>query len=129
MRAAENVLYRLATVTGIDAKAVATTELYEVPAGKSFVPAFVIIRCTTFANGGKGVQAVASFGGNPATYDDYINSVTYTVTAVDLAQLDRPADGTEYPVYAAGTSFRISVEVASDATMEVWAVDLFGYLV
>lgn len=124
----ENAITRLATVTGIDAKSVATTELYSVPTGKSMIIDHVVIRVTSFTVGSKSVQAVASFGGNAATYDDYLNSVTYTVTAAAKAIIDSVLDA-EIPVYAAGTSFRISIETGSDATTETWAVDVFGYLV
>jgi hypothetical protein len=119
---------KLATVTGIDAKAVATTELYEVPAGYALVVDHVVIRVTAFTVGSKGVQAIASFGGNSATYDDFLNSVTYTVAAASKAIIDGQED-TAIPIYAAGASFRISVETGSDATAETWAVDVFGYLV
>ena len=120
---------KVATVTGIDAKTIATTELYVVPAGKTFIPMLVVIRVTAFTAGGKAVQAVASFGGNSATYDDFLNTVTYTVAAVDFFQMDRGALATALAVQAAGDSFRISIETGSDATTETWAVDVFGYLV
>lgn len=125
----ENAMTLVSTTTGIDAKVVATTELFVVPAGTTFIPMMVVIRVTSFTAGAKGVQVIASFGGNAATYDDYLNSVTYTVAAVDYFQVDRIADATEVPVQAAADSFRIAIETGSDATTEVWAVDLFGYLV
>ena len=119
----------VSTTTGIDATVVAQTELFVVPAGKTFIPLQVVIRVTSFTAGGKGTQVVASFGGNAATYDDYLNSVTYTVANGSYFQVDSINDATEVPVQAAGDSFRIAIETASDATTEVWAVDLFGYLV
>lgn len=125
----EAALSKVKTTTGIDAKTVATTELYSVPAGKSFIPVFWIIRVTAFTVGAKAVQAVVSGGGNAATYDDWLNSVTYTVANQDFFQTDRPADGTEVAIQAAGDSFRISIETGSDATTETWAVDVIGYLV
>ena len=90
---------------------------------------FVVIRITAFTAGGKATQAVASFGGNSATYDDFINSVTYTVANNDYFQTDGPTDSSEATTQAAGDSFRVSIETASDATTETWAIDLFGYLV
>lgn len=118
----------ISTTTGIDAKTVATTELYSVPAGKTFIPVLVVIRVTSFTVGSKAVQAVASFGGNSATYDDFLDTVTYTVAAADVFLFDQPAEATALSVQAAGDSFRISIETGSDATAETWAVDLFGYL-
>ena len=119
---------KLATVTGIDAKSVAITTLYTVPVGKSLVVDHVVIRVTAFTVGAKAVQAIASFGGNSATWDDYLNSVTYTVAAVDKFIRDS-VDDSALPIYAAGATFKISIETGSDATTETWAVDLFGYLI
>ncbi len=123
-----NAITLLATVAAVDAKTVAITELYVAPSGKALVVTDVVIRVTSFTAGSKTVQAVASFGANSATYDDYLNSVTYTVAADDRAIRDTVLDSA-YPVYAAGSSFRISIETGSNATTEVWAVDVFGYLV
>ena len=124
----ENAETKLATVTGIDAKAVATTTLYTVPSGKTFIPTSVVIRVTAFTVGAKGVQAIASFGGNSATYDDFLNSVTYTVAAVDTFIRDVLTDSA-VAVQAAGDVFKISIETGSDATTETWSIDVFGYLV
>lgn len=124
----ENAITRVSTTTGINAKTVATTSLYTVPTGKTFIPMFVVIRVTAFTSGGKGTQAVASFGGNSATFDDFLNTVTYTVANGSFYQIDRPADATEVTYQAAADVFTISVETGSDATTETWAVDVFGYL-
>jgi hypothetical protein len=124
----ENAVTRLATVTGINAKTVATTELYVVPTGKSLIVSHIVIRCTAFTSGGKSVQAIAAFGGNSATYDDYLNSITYTVAAASVSITDSLLDAA-VPIYAAATSFRVSIETGSNATTETWAVDVFGYLV
>lgn len=124
----EKGLSLIARVSGIDAKTVATTELFVVPVGKYLIPMFVVIRVTSFTVGSKSVQAVASFGGNSATYDDFLNSVTYTVANVDYFQKDTIADASEVPVQAAGTSFRISIETGSNATTEEWEVSVYGFL-
>lgn len=128
-RAAETILYKVATVTGIDATAVATTLLYTVPVGYEFIPLRIVIRVTAFTVGSKSVQAIASFGGNSATYDDWLNSITYTVATVDTFQHDAPAEAAELPVQAAGDAFTLSIETGSDADVETWAIDVFGYLV
>lgn len=125
--AREYAIMKLYTVTGINAKTVATTEIFPVPAGKTMIVDHVVIRCTSFTAGSKGVQAIASFGGNSATYDNYLNSVTYTIAAANVFIRDSVED-TATVTYAAGTSFRLSIETGSDATTETWAVDLFGYL-
>jgi len=123
----ENSVCLLATVTGIDAKVVAATTLYTVPTGKTFIPDHIVIRVTAFTVGAKGVQAIASFGGNSATYDDYLNSITYTVAAANVFIRDSVED-TAVVTQAAADIFKISIETGSDATTETWAVDVFGYL-
>lgn len=123
----ENADTKLATVTGIDAKTVAQTTLFTVPTGKSMIVTHVVIRVTAFTVGSKTVQTVASFGGNSATYDDYIDSATYTVAAVDKVTID--SNWAAAPVYAAATVFKLAVETGSNATTETWAVDVLGYLV
>lgn len=123
-----NAITRLATVENIDAKVVAITTLYTVPAARALVVTGVVIRVTSFTAGAKAQQVEGSFGGNAATYDDYLNTVTYTVAADEVAIRDTVLDAA-YPVYAAAGTFRISIETGSDATTEIWAVDVFGYLV
>jgi len=125
----ENAFTLVSTTTGIDATVVASTELFVVPAGTTFIPMMVVIRVTSYTDGGKAVQVIANFGGNAANYNDYLSGVTYTVANNSYFQVDRIADATEVTVQAAGDSFRINITTASDATTEVWAVDLFGYLV
>ena len=124
----EYALTKLATVTGIDAKVVAATTLYTVPAGKTMIPDHIVIRVTAFTVGSKGVQAIASFGGNSATYDDFLNTVTYTVAAADVFIRDSVED-TAVVTQSAADVFKISIETGSDATTETWAIDLYGYLV
>jgi hypothetical protein len=124
----EDAITKLATITGIDAKVVAVTSLYTVPAGKTFIPDHIVIRVTAFTAGGKAQQAIASFGGNGATYDDYLNTITYTVAAQDVFIRDSVNDSA-LVTQAAGDVFSLSIETGSDATTETWAVDVFGYLV
>lgn len=118
----------LATVTGIDATSTGSTVLYTVPPGKSLVVTRVVVRCTSFTAGSKAQEAVASFGANSATYDDYLNTVTYTVDAANKAIHASVLDSA-VPVYGAGDEFRVIIETGSDADVETWAVDVFGYLV
>ena len=128
----ENAFTLLSTTTGIDATATGSTELYEVPAGKTMIPTMIVIRCTAFTVGSKAIDAVASFGGNSATYDDFLNSKTYDVDAVEFIATTFPMPTLTYTgqvTQDAGDSFRVIIETASDADTETWAVDLFGYLV
>ena len=124
----ENSITRMSTVTGIDATTIAVTSLYTVPTGKTFIPDHIVIRVTAFTSGGKSVQAIASFGGNSATFDDFLNTITYTVAAADVWIRDS-VDNSALVTQAAGDVFSMSIETGSDATLETWAVDVFGYLV
>lgn len=124
----ENAITRLATVTNIDVTSVAIVTLYTVPAGKSLVMDHVVVRVTSFTDGGKMTNVTASFGCNAPTYDDYLMSITFTIDTDDTF-IRYGVDNQQLPVYAAGSVFRISIETASDATVEIWAVDVFGYLV
>lgn len=125
----ENSICKLATVTAINAKTVAVTTLYAVPEGKTFIPILVVVRVTSFTVGSKSVQAIASFGGNSATYDDFIDSQEFRVATNNFFQIGRPADIIERTIQAEGDVFKISIETGSDATTETWAVDIFGYLI
>ena len=129
----EHAISLMSITTGIDATVEDNTELYVALAGKAFIPMFVVIRVTalTAAVGEDELRtwAIASFGGNSATYDDFLDGVTVRVDVVDEFLVLRPADLTRLAVQAAGGSFRISIDEASDATVEMWAVDVFGYLV
>jgi len=115
-------------LTGVDATAVAISDILVVEPGKQLIVTKVVIHLESFTDGGKAQQAIASFGGNAATYDDYLNTVTYTFTTEDYAIIDSVRDS-EYPVYAAGTSFRVSIETGSDATTEDWDIYVFGFYI
>lgn len=123
----EYAVTKLATVTGINAKTVAVNTLYTVPATKTFIPDHIVIRVTAFTSGGKSTQATASFGGNSATYDDFLNTIEYTVAAADVWIRDG-VDNSALVTQAAGDVFSISIETGSNATTETWAIDVFGYL-
>jgi hypothetical protein len=119
----------ISTTKGINAKNTGSTQLFKVPANKTFIPLFLVIRVVNFTAGSKSIQTVASFGGNSATYDDFLNSVTYTVVENNVCLFDKPDDATAVSVQAANDSFRIIIETASNATTEEWEIDLFGYLI
>jgi len=119
----------ISTTKDIDATTTGSTELLKIPSDKDFIPLYIVIRTTSFTSGSKSTQAVASFGGNSATYDDFLNSITYTIANGEYFLIDKPADATELPVQASNSSFRVNIETASDATTETWSVDLFGYYV
>lgn len=118
---------RLATVTGIDAKTIATTSLYTVPTGKTFIPTKVVIRVTAFTVGAKAVQAAFTLGGNGA-FDDFKASSNPTISALGQVAI-MTAENAAFAQQDAGDVFSIDIATASDATTETWAVDVFGYLI
>jgi hypothetical protein len=119
----------ISTTKNINAKAAGSTELLKVPATKLFIPLFIVIRVVNFVAGSKSTQVVASFGGNSSTFDDFLNSVTYTISSNNQFLIDKPDDASQLPIQSSDTSFRLIIETASNATTEEWEVDLFGYYV
>jgi hypothetical protein len=119
---------KLATITGVNACLTGQTLVYTVPSAKVMIVRHVIVRVTAFTMGSKTQHAIVSFGANGLSYNDYIFSGTYTIIAAARAICDFPLDPSS-PVYAAGSNFKIAIETASNATIETWAVDLFGYLI
>ena len=124
----EYAFCKVATLSGIDATLTGSTELYKIPDGKSFIPLGIVIRVTSFTSGGKTIQAIASFAGNASDYNDHIDSHTFTISLQNYFLTDGLADE-ETIIQVENTSYRISIETASDATTEVWAIDIFGYLI
>jgi type IV secretory pathway VirB2 component (pilin) len=116
----------LSSIAGINAKTVALTTLYTVPAGKSLVPAAFQFRVTALT-GAKTIQASLQVGGNSATYNDLVGSITPTIAV--SGTYTRIQSLTQGPVYGAGSVIKLNIIVGSGATTETWAVDLIGYLV
>lgn len=123
----ENAVTKIATITGIDAKSVASTTLYTPPSGKTFIPVYLVVRCTAFTAGSKSVQAVASAGGNSTSYNDFFSNQTFTVDA--LRAIKKGVDAQEVAILNSSTPLTLNITTASNATTETWAVDVFGYLV
>jgi hypothetical protein len=122
-------IINLATVTNIDATTVAITSLYTVPAGKSLIVDHTVVRVTSMVFGSKTQNAIVSFGGNSPTWDDYWPSVEGNFSAVAQAIAFRRTENDQMPVYQTADVLKISIETGSDATTEVWAIDVFGYLI
>jgi len=110
------------TVTGIDATAVATTTLYTVPTGYTFYPTTVMIECTSWT---AGQTFTASFGGNSATYDDFIDSQTFEFGAINTFLRDSPVNAVV--TQAAADVFSISIEDDTTGTLVI-SVEVYGYL-
>ena len=121
-------IYKIATVTGINAKTVATTTLYTVLTGNTLIVTSVIIRVTAFTAGGKSTQAGYDFGGNSTSFDDFTGGNVTVDTLGDMIMV-YPATSSPLVTYAAATNFSINITTGSNATTETWTIDLFGYLI
>lgn len=116
----ENAITKLATVTGVDMQTAASTTLFTVPAGKTFIPVMVVIRnpSATLAGG-----TSYGFTGWRAAID--LSSMT---TATTDFMVIRGADVTKYTYVAAGANFQITVTTGSTGAATA-TIDVFGYLV
>ncbi len=122
-------LVLISTTKGINAKATGSTELFKIPSSKNFVPLYIVNRVTNFSAGSKSINAIVSFGGNPFGYDDFLNSSTQAVSAGNSFLINRPENSLILPIQQSGRSFRMIIETPSNASVEDWEIDLFGYLV
>jgi len=110
------------SVTGIDATVTGTTTLYTVPTGKTFYPTTVMIECTSWT---AGQTFTASFGGNSATYDDFIDSQTFEFGAINTFLRDSPVNAVV--TQAAADVFSISIEDNTTGVLVI-SVKVYGYL-
>lgn len=119
----------LISTTEIDPKSTGTKELFRIPSGVSFVPLSLVIRVSDFNSGSKTTNAIASFGGNSSDYNDFIDNFNCQFVANNSFMIAKPAENAVLPVQTSNQSFRANIKTASDAAIEKWKIDLFGYLV
>lgn len=117
----------LASVTGINAKTIALTTLYTVPAGKTLTITGVFLRVTAFTSGGKTTDAIMTVGANNPNYDDY-NGISPAVVSNNVAIEVTQSLGAFFPIYTAGQVIKMNITTGSNATTETWAIELLGYL-
>lgn len=112
-------------VTGINAKTVANTLLYTVPAGKTFIPQGVVIRATAASSisAGPTIDISTTSGGAGNIY------TTTAITALDTAGkiFTFGPYGMSVSVAAAGTVYA-DLTAAANGTSETIEIDLIGYL-
>lgn len=120
---------KLATVIGIDAKTVAITDLYTAPVGTTVIIEKFVIRPTAFTFGSKTTDATLSIGRDSPNYDEMVgsNSIPAFIQSDQFAALTTD-DGLE-SMLTAGQTVKMNITAGSDATVETWAVDIFGYFV
>lgn len=115
----------LSTTTGIDAKTVATTNLYTVPGGKTAIISGVIFRVTTADT----ITGVPSVGvGIAAGEDDIFSSTALTGLDATTKYYRASVEGVS-TAGAATNVIKLGVDTGATATTMTIAVDLFGYLV
>lgn len=126
----------IATVDNIDVTTVGVTPLFTVPTGKQLIVTSVVARVTSFTSGGKNQDAETTLGANDPTYDDYVGFNPTSMSAVvKNAQIGIQADGNvngtpiAEPIYVSPNIFSIIVNTPSNASVEVWSIDVFGYFV
>lgn len=120
----------LSTTTGINAKTVANTALYTVPAAKTAVVTWIIIRCTAAA--AITVGPTVSVGRNATSYNDI-----YASEVVSALTNPGPGAGSMFgfgtigmsSLAAAADVITLALTNASTGTSQTIAVDLIGYLV
>jgi len=121
---------KLATVTGIDAKTVAATTLYTVPAGKQCVLTDAFLRCTEAT--AITIVAGGSIGANATDYNDFIgNYILGSNTSVNQVSsvINGMGMNNTSVVYQAGDIIKLNITTGATGTSQTIAVDLFGYLI
>jgi hypothetical protein len=114
----------LSTTTGIDAKAVATTNLYTVPAGKSAIITNAVIRVTVADT----ITVVPTLGiGIAAGEDDIIASTSLIALNATTKFWKFDVEGIAV-VGAAAAVIKLGIDVGATATTMTITVDLIGYL-
>ena len=114
----EYAISRVATVSSVDMKTAASTTLYTVPTGKTFIPTNVVIRNTS----------ASLAGGTDYDFTNWKQTVdlsAMTTLATDCIVLD--SNNTNYAICAAGSNFQITVSTGSTAACTA-TIDVFGYL-
>ncbi len=125
----------LATVNTIDATVTGTTTLITVPTGKQLVITYVNIRTTSFTSGGKTINAGGNIGIINPTYTDWYdssNNYTQKFNANNQTFQIFPinsfySNGIPLAIFQAGDVVKLKISTASNASVEVWTVEVWGY--
>lgn len=115
----ENAITKVSTTTGVDMKTAASTTLYTVPAGKSFIPIYVVIRN----------NSASLAGGTEYDFTNFLQNQDLSGMTVTTGYRILPAAAnTTYTPVAAGGTFQITVVTGSTAACTA-TIDTWGYLV
>lgn len=120
---ASNMEVELSSTTGINAKSVANTTLYTVPAGKTCVITRAVVRCTAASAITNGPTAnIFNVSASDIYTSTAINALTTTTTLFHFNSVGMSVSA------AAASTITFSVTNASTGTSQTVAVDLFGYI-
>lgn len=116
----------LATVTSINTKTIAQTNLYTVPTGKTAIITAAIVRCTAATSITNG--PTASIGFTASAYSDiYVGqnmiALTGTTSIFGYSTVGMSASAT------AASVIKFNITTAASGTSQTVAVDLIGYLI
>jgi len=115
---AEIALTKVATVSGVNMKDAGATTLYNVPAGKTFVPVMVVIRN----------NSASLAGGTDYDFTSWRQTVDLSgLTVTTGFRVLRADDNATYTPIAGGGTFQITVATGSTAVSTA-TIDIFGYL-
>lgn len=117
------MMRKLSTTTGIDAKVVATTNLYTGAAGKTTIPLIAIVRVT--AASAITIAARAGIGVAAGENDVFAEAdMTNLLTTADSYAF---VIGGRFAPVAAASIVKLGIDVAATGTSQTLAVDLWGY--
>jgi hypothetical protein len=113
--------HKISTITGIDAKTVASSALYTVPTGKTLVITKYIVRCTAATSITAGMSAsLTSTGSYSSSFFGFSS-----LTDVGMFMKDDTGTGPRY-VLNAGETVSFTINTGATGTSQIVAVDLFG---
>lgn len=120
----ENSFTKVATITGVDMKTAAATNLYTVPTGKTFLPFAVVIRNPSASLAG-GTDYDLGTGANCDTWLQTNDLSSMTTATTDYKIITSVA---KYTYCAAGSTFGIKV-ITGSSSASTATIDVFGFLV
>lgn len=112
---------RLSTTSGVDMKTAGSTTLFTVPAGKTALVLFIVIRN----------WSASLAGGTHYDFTDWVQGWSFnslTTPSTKFYVLESNADSTGVTALTAGTNFQITVVTGSTAAATA-TIDVLGILV
>jgi len=115
----------LNTRAGVDAKVVASTILYTVPAGKTAIIHGITVRCTAASGISAGATAQVEVA---PTSGDIFGSQTWAGVHAQHDRWDYAAGG-KSKVITAGQNLLLNITAGATGTSQTMSVDIVGHLV